>query len=393
MKGTWYLPIANLSSSNYAAVRALVANGTIEVAAHAAYHTALTYAHGIRVTVASGGANPTVAFDGTTITLSSDGRTAITIDTSAAAKDTIGEICTTYADDGGGTWTLARSTTDSQIDAQIDNTTPATTLKTMTATAVPTDIDFDQITADCTGGTGSPFWDVMIYDARTTTASVVNGAGDVTDPQMGAVYVCNSQSNPFNLSNINVETATRTSGFTNARAGTYTGAQHNLGNSMNLYQHRSVNCSGLIGSTVAETKARARSVAMDAAISGKIVYLLAHNEGECSTTDENGWKAILDTFSELHTRGSLVVTSAQLATVAVKTSPWTYTAATGISTRTYATYGDYRLKADSLAINAGTDVGLTTDFLGKPIRGLPDIGAYEFYGGAGQLGMGMIYGF
>jgi len=35
----------------------------------------------------------------------------------------------------------------------------------------------------------------------------------------------------------------------------------------------------------------------------------------------------------------------------------------------------------------------TTDFLGKPIRGLPDIGAYEFYGGAGQLGMGMIYGY
>jgi len=35
----------------------------------------------------------------------------------------------------------------------------------------------------------------------------------------------------------------------------------------------------------------------------------------------------------------------------------------------------------------------TTDFAGRTIRGLPDIGAYEFYGSGGQLGMGMIYGF
>jgi len=36
-----------------------------------------------------------------------------------------------------------------------------------------------------------------------------------------------------------------------------------------------------------------------------------------------------------------------------------------------------RLLATSPCKNAGVDVGLTTDFLGKPIRGLPDIGAYE----------------
>lgn len=54
---------------------------------------------------------------------------------------------------------------------------------------------------------------------------------------------------------------------------------------------------------------------------------------------------------------------------------------------------DFRLKAGSPAINAGTDVGLTTDYLGKPIRGLPDIGAYEFQSVGGGLGMGIIYGF
>lgn len=52
---------------------------------------------------------------------------------------------------------------------------------------------------------------------------------------------------------------------------------------------------------------------------------------------------------------------------------------------------DYRLRAGSPAINAGTDVGLTTDFLGKPVRGVPDIGAYEFQNVGGGLGMGIIY--
>ena len=54
---------------------------------------------------------------------------------------------------------------------------------------------------------------------------------------------------------------------------------------------------------------------------------------------------------------------------------------------------DYRLKAGSPAINAGTDVGLTTDFLGKLVRGLPDIGAYEYYGVTGGMLMGLGVGF
>jgi len=54
---------------------------------------------------------------------------------------------------------------------------------------------------------------------------------------------------------------------------------------------------------------------------------------------------------------------------------------------------DYRLKAGSPAINAGTDVGLTTDYDGKPIRGVPDIGAYEYYGATGNFGFGFGMGF
>ena len=42
---------------------------------------------------------------------------------------------------------------------------------------------------------------------------------------------------------------------------------------------------------------------------------------------------------------------------------------------------DYRLQNGSPAINKGVSVGLTVDYSGNPLRGLPDIGAYEWQGG------------
>jgi hypothetical protein len=47
-------------------------------------------------------------------------------------------------------------------------------------------------------------------------------------------------------------------------------------------------------------------------------------------------------------------------------------------TKTYTDASNFHIQGNSPARNAGVDVGLTTDIEGKPIRGLPDIGAYEF---------------
>ena len=41
---------------------------------------------------------------------------------------------------------------------------------------------------------------------------------------------------------------------------------------------------------------------------------------------------------------------------------------------------DFQLQPSSPAINAGVSVGLTVDYLGRPFVGLPDLGAYEYYG-------------
>jgi hypothetical protein len=43
-----------------------------------------------------------------------------------------------------------------------------------------------------------------------------------------------------------------------------------------------------------------------------------------------------------------------------------------------STSGDFRPAGSSPLIDAGMDVGLKRDFEGKPINGVPDIGAFEF---------------
>jgi parallel beta-helix repeat protein len=46
----------------------------------------------------------------------------------------------------------------------------------------------------------------------------------------------------------------------------------------------------------------------------------------------------------------------------------------------YSRASDFQLQSSSPAINAGTNIGLTSDYAGNPIVGSPDIGAYEYQG-------------
>ena len=56
-------------------------------------------------------------------------------------------------------------------------------------------------------------------------------------------------------------------------------------------------------------------------------------------------------------------------------------------------FTDLSLQPGSPAINAGVDVGLTIDYLGNSIVGLPDIGAYEFNGSTSDTEKPSITGF
>jgi len=118
---------------------------------------------------------------------------------------------------------------------------------------------------------------------------------------------------------------------------------------------------------------------------GIAVNIYSHKESEFSLDNwRTVWNVLADTsvnvmtFSDVgkHITGDLAGLLPEGAT-----------ADGGLTwTRTWTDASDYRLRSGSPAINAGIAIdGLTTDFLGNPIRGLPDIGSYEYQGGSNRF--------
>jgi hypothetical protein len=104
---------------------------------------------------------------------------------------------------------------------------------------------------------------------------------------------------------------------------------------------------------------------------GLFMQFLVHNTTEFSAHE---WDIVLPIWASYP---QLYVTNMDTVINALHASPWS-TADNITYTRTWTDTSNLHLQPSSPAINAGVDVGLTTDIEGKPIRGLPDIGAYEF---------------
>ena len=105
---------------------------------------------------------------------------------------------------------------------------------------------------------------------------------------------------------------------------------------------------------------------------GAILFILGHTTAEIS---EHDWGVILDAIAEY---SEITVTSAYDAINTIKTGgDWT-TSDDRVYARTWTDLGNYTLLSSSSAINAGVDVGLTTDYAGNEIWENVDIGAYEY---------------
>jgi hypothetical protein len=93
-------------------------------------------------------------------------------------------------------------------------------------------------------------------------------------------------------------------------------------------------------------------------------------------TDLTRWQWAMDVLKTEFP--SIIITSAKGAMDYLMANGWATTDGGITYSKTLTDQSDYRLKSSSPCKNGGVDVGLTTDFLGNKIRGLPDIGAYEF---------------
>ena len=107
---------------------------------------------------------------------------------------------------------------------------------------------------------------------------------------------------------------------------------------------------------------------------------LAHNAGYGTIGGHNEggidfWKGLVDILDDLeYVTGKTLRGAAEEITTS---GNWTNSSGT-TWTRTFTDNSDYNLQWNSPAIDAGTDLSLTTDYAGNNIYGTPDIGAYEY---------------
>jgi hypothetical protein len=296
-----------------------------------------------------------------------DASTVIDLDLTLAANNTLDKVVAAInAGTGTHGYTAAKRNTDG------GNAVASKYLKTQSldvkAGAKNFDLDDDR---------------VFNGEMRDVKAWVEAGIGSTVNG-----WVC-----PGNASDTTMRSALLSLGFTGARGDGTTSTY--LMSSINVFNITPVSLYSFFGNdanpqnTANKVESYVASTMEHLKWLGGIKFFYAHTTSELSAA---GWDALL---SEVKKSGIQVMTLDQAVSY-LKTYDPSGDLATADNltyTRTMVNAADYRLKAGSPAINAGTDVGLTTDYLGKPIRGLPDIGAYEFYGGAGQLGMGIIYGF
>jgi len=110
-------------------------------------------------------------------------------------------------------------------------------------------------------------------------------------------------------------------------------------------------------------------------IKNNIIYAVAGRYALVFTTPQT--HAVINNNCLYQTSGNLILYNGSYKT-------WSYWQGYGFDTNginanpLFISSSDFHLQSGSPAINAGVDVGLTTDYLGHSIVGLPDIGAYEY---------------
>lgn len=238
-----------------------------------------------------------------------------------------------------------------------------------------------EVLADTSGAQSIDSAYMLTFD-KTADASQGLYKAEVVDPKawiegaIGGSYSVTTFSPPGSSTDETLQDALKAAGITGAR-GSANGGRF-LTN-IPIYDIRVLASDHAVFGDKSEAvlKRNGAALAAMAASTGRIYTLLSHNATEL-TTDQIGW----------FLSGALTVPGIEIVTLKTAvdhirdSESWADADADGERwTRTFTDASDYRLSPSSPAINAGVNVGLTSDFLGNPIKGLPDIGAYEFRGG------------
>jgi hypothetical protein len=167
---------------------------------------------------------------------------------------------------------------------------------------------------------------------------------------------------------------------------------------INIYAIAHGNASYIVGAsdggarTEAEVRAYAASLAIFVRETGRVLCVYAHGQpqdiGTHAITPQE-WAWFIDEVERV--APGTIKSHGQVTRIIRDSGTWTPDAVNAeVWEAAFTDAPDYHLKPNSVLINAGVDVGLTTDIEGKAIRGLPDIGAYEFQKTSGVTGKAFL---
>ena len=338
---TMFLVFDQLLKGEAARVATLAASDN-EVASHTYHHNNVTATTAFSLT--STNANPTIAIDRETKTLTLHTDTpgnSVTLDWSMSNLSKA-DLQSAVAGKG---WTLS-------YDAQVYGLWLKALADSSGPQAVPYSALFDQ----------TAYLESEINDSIAEITSITDS-------------VPITLSYPWGVNNNEVQAYLRDLGVTGAR-GTYqsVGTENNPTrylSSVDLYNVQTISSGMWVGDgSEASIRAAARNLYVFAKSQGMIVSLLVHKATE-ATAQQVNW--LVD---EIQRAGGQWETFGQVMTD-IRTDHSTTDGMT--YTKSYADAGDFRLTDRSPAIDSGTITpGITTDILGNPIYGAPDIGAYEY---------------
>ena len=231
-------------------------------------------------------------------------------------------------------------------------------------------ISMGEIMADSAGPQQSPYVTQMLIDPTGDTgylySELVSAASDLASTLGVSINIV---APPYGDTNDIVKNVCEIKGFRACRAGS-DWALDNIDLQNIIY----FSVPDLLGSDDAETVSKVRTFANEVSIVGGVVSILSHATSEATMHD---WELILDTlkneFPEIN------VTKMSTAIDAVRDSGlWTTSDNRRYSRIWNDSSANFNLSWDSDLIDMGTSTDLAADFVGNPIYGTRDIGAYEY---------------
>ncbi|WP_232502872.1 hypothetical protein [Solidesulfovibrio magneticus] len=380
MKMTSAVDAADATSGDWSTLQPLV-NAGHEVAAHSARHVYLPENKLMQLTYSGSGTSAAVTIDGggtgtpaTSLAVSAVGDPVanFSLNLSAAATDTIGEVCTAINAKSGFNCeliTIAGTTyTSAPVLARDLAQVAGVSIQNVTANLLRDDAQF--------------FADEITAPKATIEANLSAAAG-------GGSYVCTSFVYPFLGEDATVRAAVAGAGYSAARSGYegssamggfYTGTTPGGYDALNIWAVQPGNVFGR--NLDATTLARRVSAFLEwAKFNGAAISLFSHGANEYSLSE---WSALLALIA-----ADQDITVATLADIQAYLAANAQSVANLVYTRTvWPDIANYRPLAGSTLLAAGTAYATTrTDFGGQsvPAGTTPSVGLYQSGTASGAL--------